>query len=193
MNNLMKLSSPIASKLMTVLVCGMLVVNGMFSMRSLEIRAFFVSVDMIQHDPMLLEIITVTKLNDIIIESFICDFGDKKGALPVKDAKGTSEDNSPVTANCTMAMIGNATHLILAGLSQETDRKAQLDSTITSQLILYSGTGFVEQQVDSREWLRNAEDAVSAIKKTLTSIDMPRAGIEANMLAQTLFTRPLLV
>src|SRR3989339_1509590 len=138
MNNIIKLSSTIVTKLITVLVCGLLLVNAVIPLRNLEIRSFFVSIDMIQRDPVLLEVVTASRLNEIILESFLCDFGvNGESGVPVK-GNNDSKGSSAASARCSMAMVGNATHLILAGLSQDLDRKAQLDNTVSYKTVLYS-------------------------------------------------------
>jgi hypothetical protein len=190
---IIKLLSPITAKLITVAVCGFLVFNTVLPISNLAIRSFFVSVDILQRNPMLYEVITATKLNEIILESFLCDFGDNnKGCIPVKNADN-NKDSSSVPGSSSMAMVSNAMNLVLMGFSQDVNNKAKMDNIVSHRGALYSvDNAFIGQKIEAREWLRNAEGAVSAIRKTLIAIDLPRAGIEDSIFIGIAVMRPLL-
>lgn len=193
MNTIMKLSSPMASKMITVILCGFLVINGMFSMRNLEIRSFFAAAELIEQNPMLLEVITATRLNDIIIESFFCDFGDNKSSLPLA-GENDNKGNSPSSANSSMAVVVSAMNLILTALSSGADKNAQLDNKVDQGAVPGLSGRYAEPRIaDAREWLKNAADAVSSLRKALAAIDLPRgSGVEDTIVFNTFSTRPLL-
>jgi hypothetical protein len=97
----MFLSKTITIKTIAAITAGFLILSAVLPLSNFQVRALFVSIELIGKTPDLLDAVSLSQINDIVMKSIMSEL-DNIGGLPIDGKK-----SKPVNTNIDCALTGS--------------------------------------------------------------------------------------